>query len=632
MALVACFLFMAVPAQAVDQPELGARVVKILEIDGLKFKDLNKNGKLDAYEDWRLPVDERVKNLVSLMTLEEKVGQMVHPWLQVSADGVLDLFAPETSRTAFDGALIKTLNANTTINKLHITHVLNNGQAPPATFAAWSNRVQEVAEATRLGIPVKFSSDPRHSVAGRSGVQYFSKWPDQIGLAATRDVKLVEEFGKVVAAEYRAVGLHEALHPQADLATEPRWRRIGGTFGEDAQLAAEMTYAYIHGLQGDTIGPNSVLAMAKHFPGGGAEDRGFDAHYESGQYQVYPGNKFNYHLIPWEAAFRAHAAAVMPYYSITTVLDNVFNAASKAVITDLLRNQMGFDGVVCTDWAATTGMPWGLKNLSIKERVKRVIEAGVDQFGGEDDRVINALIELVREGSIPESRIDESVSRILKQVFQLGLFENPYVDTAKAATVVGNPRHMALGYQAQLESIVLLTNDGTLPVSETRLDIKPSSIAARKTRIYVSGISSEVAGQYATVVDSPEEADVAVLFVAPGTGPANTATDIDITISNQTRDLILNVAKSGVPTIVAFKLSQPCVIPKEVVDATAGMLATFGVTDNALLDVVFGRFNPTGKLPFQMPATMDAVRKQLEDTPFDAKDVLFDYGHGLSYK
>jgi len=621
-----CLLLVTQPVLAFDQPDLGARVVKILEIDGLNFKDLNKNGQLDPYEDWRLPVDERVKNLLNLMTLEEKVGQMIHPWLHVPSDGVFELFGEEISRTVA-GVPRTYFNVNSTINKYHITHVLNNGQAPPATFAGWSNKVQEVAEATRLGIPVKFSSDPRHSVSDRSG---FSKWPSPIGLAATRDVQLVEEFAKVIATEYRAVGLHEALHPTADVATEPRWSRISSTFGEDSELAAEMIYAYVHGLQGDTIGPSSVLAMTKHFPGGGPQEDGLDPHYVEGQNQVYPGNNLDYHLVPWEAAFRAGTAAVMPYYSISVGLDNVFNAASKAVITDLLRNKMGFDGVVCSDWVAVTGRGWGLMDVSIKERVRRTVEAGTDQFGGEDHRTIEALIELVNEGTISESRIDESVGRILKQVFQLGLFENPYVDTAKAATIVGNPTHMSLGYQAQLKSIVLLTNDGKLPVSETRLDVQPNKIEARKTRVYVSGIGSEVAGQYATVVDTPDEADVAILFVDPGTGSGLTG-GFDLTLSQRTQDLIMNVARTGVPTVVAFKLAGPCVIPEEVVDASAAMLATFGVSENAVLDVVFGRFNPTGKLPYQMPATMEAVEKQLEDVPFDLEDVLFDFGHGLSY-
>lgn len=175
----------------------------------------------------------------------------------------------------------------------------------------------------------------------------------QLGLAATSDTSLVREFGDIARQEYRSVGITVALHPMADLATEPRWARINGTFGEDAVLSAVMTKAYVLGLQGDSLDKQGVACMTKHFSGGGPQLDGDDPHFAYGKDQAYPGDNFDYHVIPFtEGAFAANTAQIMPYYGIPVgqTDEDVAFAFNKSIITDLLRDSLGFDGVVCTDW------------------------------------------------------------------------------------------------------------------------------------------------------------------------------------------------------------------------------------------------------------------------------------------
>jgi beta-glucosidase len=284
------------------------REAPLLQQDGLTFRDLNKNGMVDPYEDSRLPVEARVEDLLAQLTLEEKAGLMFQTMIGIGADGSLDTpgghFPMPTARELIAGRNMRAFNIF---------------ESPSARqMAEWVNRVQKLAESTRLGIPVTFSSDPRHAYTNNMALgvstAMFSQWPEPIGLAATDDEQLVEQFGDIARQEYVAVGIRVALHPMADLATEPRWARTNGTFGEDAELSARMTAAYIRGFQGAQLGKDSVACMTKHFPGGGPQKDGEDAHFAYGKEQVYPGDNFDYHLLPFEAAFRAGTAQIMPYY------------------------------------------------------------------------------------------------------------------------------------------------------------------------------------------------------------------------------------------------------------------------------------------------------------------------------
>jgi beta-glucosidase-like glycosyl hydrolase len=232
-----------------------------------------------------------------------------------------------------------------------------------------------------------------------------------------------------------AIGLRSALHPQIDLSTEYRWARIANTMGEDADLTSKLVVAYLKGFQGDHFGPHSVTTITKHFPGGGPMENGEDSHFTYGKNQTYPGNNFEHHLIPFKAAIAAGARQMMPYYSrpIGTEYDEVGFSFNKGIITDLLRHELGFEGIVCSDWGLITDttilgqdMParaWGVEYLSELDRAARILAAGVDQFGGEQRPEL--IVQLVEEGRISEDRIDESVRRVLREKFVLGLFDNP---------------------------------------------------------------------------------------------------------------------------------------------------------------------------------------------------------------
>ena len=614
-------------AKLVEKPVLVSR--------GFEYRDLNNNGQLDIYEDSRQDIALRIEDVLSQMTLGEKVGLMWHPPIGVGENGEI-LGKPSPSNfffaSTYDYLIGKKLR---TFNLFRIPNSRD--------LAGWYNEIQKIAEQDRLGIPVTIATDPRHGINNFIGSDLlagdFSEWPEPIGLAATDDSLLVVEFGQIAAKEYVALGIRTALHPQVDLATEPRWARINGTFGEDAKLSAKMTAAYIYGFQGEKLGPNSVATMTKHWPGGGPQQDGWDAHFSYGADQIYPGNNFDYHLKPFEAAFAAKTAMIMPYYGIAVdqTSENVGMSFNKEIIQDLLRGQYQYDGLVCTDWGIIKGFgilgfemfegpAWGVEDLSIKERVKKAVDAGVDQFGGNANT--DELLELVGEGAISESRIEESARRILRVKFQLGLFDDPYVDVEQVQQVVGNKEHMAKGKIAQRKSIVLMKNvmnadsSNVLPLTDGM-------------KIYVENIDEEVAGQYATVVDSLDHADYAILRLQTPWDPRD-GSMIESFFHQGRLDFpepalgrILAIARKK-PTVICIYLDRPAIIP-EIAEEVVGLLGDFGAHDDAVLDIVFGRFNPTAKLPFELPSSVEAVEKQLEDVPYDAEDPLFPFGHGLTY-
>lgn len=671
------------------QPVLGTRSVQIIKNRGMQFRDLNKNGKLDKYENWRLTDDERIADLVSQMTLEEKVGLMFHPNIAVPADGNVKYDFTEEEKVAMAnaaneqyagpvgpggqppagggmvmGQMRRTATAKSFIEEKNFRNILNNGVAPIREFANWSNKMQEIAEATRLGIPIMFSTDPRHGAtlgAHVSGKQYFSQWPSkegQVGITSSRDTTILREFGEVVAEEYRAVGLHMILGPQIDVMTEPRWQRNMGCFSEDADLTAGMLAAFMDGAQGENIGPDKILVHLKHWPGSGPHKGG------TGQWLVYPGNNLEYHLIPWKTGIAKGALAAMGYYS-GTYYDSLNVNYSYHMSTEVLYNQLGFKGAICTDWGVVSRGPLkpGLQGkTTLKDNMGMIINAGVDQMGSETNNEL--VIELVKEGKVTEERVNQAAGRILQWHFKLGLFENPYVDPEAAVNIVQSEKNQKLGYQAQLESIILLINDGVLPAKEN-------------IKIFVDGIDNEIAGKYATVVENPKQADLILVrtptqeergfgggFGAPGGNTGNrpnaagsrggnrpNATgqqrnpqqmaammnpfaprDIDITFPATKWDYIKTLAETGVPVVVAFNpTGSSCVLPADLKQVVKGTIMIFDALDNALLDVVFGKFNPVGKLAFEIPSSMDAVRKQLEDLPFDSENPAFKFGEGLSY-
>ncbi len=610
------------------QPVIGARAVQVLQTDGLLFKDLNKNGQLDPYEDWRLPLETRVNDLVGRMTLEEKAGLMVGPSLMPGPDGQPS-DQPTYGMNPFNPGPLQLTSPATedALNRLHLVQFIIRANLPPRQMAKWLNAVQEMAERTRLGIPPLFVTNPRNHIGAQAnfGIMEaagaFSRWPGTLGLAATRDVKLVEEFAAIAAREYVSVGLRGAYHPTADVATEPRWNRFNETLGEDAQLSADMIGALVRGFQGKALGPGSVAVVVKHFPGAGPASGGFDAHFPHGKNQVYPGKNLEYHLLPWKAAIAAGAAMIMPYYAVPQGIasEAVGMSYNKEIVTGLLRTQLGFQGVVNSDTGISTGMPWGVEALSVKERYGKAIEAGVDRMGG--DATPNLVVELVKEGKLSESRVDESARRILRIHMGLGLFENPYVSPDVAEKTVRNKDFEQKAAVAQRKSIVLLQNRNAL------LPLRPGA------KIFVQGLNEAVAARYGYVSTvEPAKADVCVARVSArsqGFMAGRSTRPIELTLPEDQTAPLLALAKQC-PLVTVLYLERPLVVP-ELARESAALLATFGVSDEALFDVLTGKFAPVGRLPFEMPSSMEAVRKQLEDVPYDSKDPLFPFGHGLTY-
>ena len=664
--LVPVWVAPALLLQAADQPKIEARKAPVITTDGLKFRDLNKNGRLDPYEDWRLPVEQRVADLVSRMTVEEKTGLMIHSSLSgfTGPNGeVLGLPAAggrggpgrgappaANANRAFQGRAnqnnvepMGSANPTQLVVERNVRYILvrpNPGESPDIT-ARFHNGLQEMAEASRLGIPIVFSTDPRHGGGrGGSAKPVISQWPDQLGLAAARDPELVRQFGQIAAKELRALGIECLLGPMADTSTEPRWNRINGTFGEDANLNATLVKAIVEGFQGQQLGPQGVMTVTKHFPGDGPVKDGYDGHNNYGKWTIYPGNRFDYHLIPFRAALEAGTGGIMGGYFIPVGKDTVGINFSQAMIDGLLREKLGFQGLVVTDWLRN--MPWGVEKLSEKDRQKMIVLAGVDQIGGDNDPSV--ILASVKDGGIPMAVVDRAARRILRPVFQLGLFENPYVDPEQAKATVANERFLTAGYAAQVRSTVLLKNaNGVLP-----------AVAGKK--IYVEGIAPETAAQFGTVVDDPKGADLAILRVAspattypyggafaggggrggaaPASPPPLPTYGITLAYGNAANwtvlDGIRKVAATGTPTVVIVNMDKP-VILTEFIDSVAGVFGAFGASDRALLDVVFGKARPTGRLPFDLPSDMPSVMAQAADVPFDCDDPLFQFGFGLTY-
>lgn len=572
--------------------------------------------------DASLPVDERVELLLQEMTLVEKVGLFFQTMIAMGPDGALSEANPTFGLPSTDEY----------INARHMTHFNLLGAAPTAgAIARWHNRLQELAASTRLGIPVTISTDPRHSFTENPGAAMlsgpFSQWPDALGLAATRDEELVRTFGDIARQEYTAVGIRVALHPQVDLATEPRWARQLQTFGEDAELSGRLGAAYIRGFQGDELGSSSVAAMVKHFPGGGPQKDGEDPHFAYGREQVYPGDAFELHLKPFEEAFAAGVSQVMPYYGmpIGTEYEEVGFGFNKGVLTGLLRERFGFDGIVCTDWGLITdseimGTPfparaWGVEHLTPGERMQKILDAGADQFGGE--KCTEILLGLVADGLVSEERLDVSARRLLREKFVLGLFENPFVDAEAADRIVGSAAFRAAGDAAQRASITVLQSSPALPF-------------ARGVKLYVEGLEAGVAAAYGEVVATPEEADIAVLRLeAPyeerGSMFENFFHAGSLAFPAETIAHVREVA-TAVPTVVDVFLDRPAILTP-FAEAGVALTANWGASPAALLDVLSGAARAEGALPFDVPRSMAAVEASRPDVPFDTADPLFRFGH-----
>ncbi len=689
--------------------------VAILEDKGYAFKDMNRNGVLDPYEDWRLPAAERAADLAQRLSIEEIAGMMLYSSHQSvpSGGGMFGGATYEGKPYAQSGAQASDLSdaQKKFLTDDNLRAVLVTTVESPAVAARWNNNMQMLVEGMGHGVPVNISSDPRHETSATAEYNYgaggeISHWPTSLGLAATFDPALVEEFGQIASQEYRALGIATALSPQIDLATEPRWTRFYGTFGESPELDTDMARAYVDGFQtstgkaeiADGWGYNSVNAMVKHWPSGGPEEGGRDAHYNYGKYAVYPGGAFETHLKPFtEGAFKLNgatgmASAVMPYYTISTGVDpsgkNVGNSFSKYIITDLLREKYGYDGVVCTDWNITydnagidkfDGKCWGVEELTVAQRHYECLKAGVDQFGGNNDKgpVLEAYEMWVAEfgQESADERFRESARRLLMNSFRTGLFENPYLDPAVSAETVGKPEFMEKGYQAQLKSVVMVKNsDSVLPMKSA--EVKPKVYVPQRyfpqmvnffgmvtPERWEETFATELLEKYYEPVSDPAEADFAIVVIdAPTSGTGYSAEDvkkggngyvpISLQYNDYTADHGREVSIAGGDRLEGFtnrsyrgksvKTANKADL-KTVIDTKAAMgdkpvitvvnagkpfvpefepysdaiLVSFGCQNQVLLDLISGAAEPSALLPMQIPADMKTVELQKEDVPFD---------------
>ena len=689
--------------------------VTILTVDGYAFKDMNRNGSLEPYEDWRLSAEERAADLASRLPIEEIAGMMLYSSHQSvpSGGGMFGGATYNGKPYAQSGAAASDLSdaQKKFLTEDNLRAVLVTTVESPAVAAAWNNNMQALVESLGHGVPVNTSSDPRHETSATAEYNYgaggeISHWPTSLGLAATFDPALVEEFGRIAAEEYRALGIATALSPQIDLATEPRWTRFYGTFGESPELDTDMARAYVDGFQtsagedeiADGWGYKSVNAMVKHWPSGGPEEAGRDAHYNYGKYAVYPGGAFETHLKPFtEGAFKLNgatgkASAVMPYYTISTGIDpsgkNVGNSYSKYIITDLLREKYAYDGVVCTDWNITydnmgvdkfDGKCWGVEELTVAQRHYECLKAGVDQFGGNNDKgpVLEAYAMWVEEfgQESADARFRDSARRLLLNSFRTGLFENPYLDPAASEEIVGKPEFMEKGYEAQLKSVVMVKNsDNVLPMkaSEGKLKVYvPQRYFPQLVNFFgmvtperwEDTFAEDLLSKYYEPVTDPLEADFAIVVIdAPTSGTGYSAEDVKkgangyLPISLQYSDYtaeharevslaggdrleksanrsykgksVKTVNKSDLQTVIDTKKAmgdKPVItivntgkpfVP-EFEPYSDAVLVCFGCQNQAILDLVSGAAEPSALLPMQLPADMKTVELQMEDVPFD---------------
>ncbi len=650
------------------QPFLGYRSAKILEVDGFKFKDLNRNNALDKYEDWRLIHEERSKDLVSKMTLEQKAGFMIISSTRLENDWSFE--KPKTTEPIARGFnnsdLVMSDNMFTrkplpypnmssagtvkAVTQFHERHFILRANPSAKIIAEWANNLQALCESDGLGIPAIVASNPRNHITNDAsiglsvGKTAFSTWPGELGLAAMRDSALTREFANIARQEWLAVGVRKGYMYMADLATEPRWQRVEGTFGEDANLAASMIKQIVLGFQGEKLDSSSIAMTTKHFPGGGATEGGQDPHFDWGKREVFPGGMFENNLIPFKAAIAAGTSAIMPYYSfpVGTKYKEVAYAYNKEVLQDLLRGQLGYNGIINSDTGPIDMMPWGVEELTVTERYKKAIESGINIFSGSADPT--QLIETLSKYPELSDLVNESVHRLLMEKFALGLFENPYVDSGVADQMVGKAEYKERADVAMRKSIVLLRNEASN--ASNILPLRP------KTKVYFESYlqKKDVSASKVFIpdsnrweiefVDTPEKADVILLWIIPK-GKSLFESDgspLNVSLSKNGVDVkYVNQLTAKKPTVLVINYTNPWVIDEIYNSKTKnikGVLATFGTTAEAVLDIVTGKFNPSGRMPFSTPISEEAAQTQKSDVPGYLEGPqypLFKFDEGLKY-
>ena len=623
------------------QPTLNPHSKSVLEVDGYQFIDLNGNGELDVYEDWRQDAETRAADLVSQMTVREKIAQMQHPTYLPRADGKI---AP----------YLKNYCSEYGIGMLLIRE-LNSVEAAATTM----NTIQEYAEESRLGVPVLVSMDSVHGLSYVSGA---TVTPHNLALAATRDEALVTKLAEIARDEHLAVGVRMTLSPEADIASEPRWGRVMETFGEDPDLVTQMVTAQVVAFQNgrDGLNTGSIVACMKHFPGAGPQMEGKDT-----SPIISSEETLQIHLKPYYAALEVNVASIMPYYSVPLALDMENSAiGSKATLQDLLRDEMGFTGIIQTDW----GMIWAIQEalgtmtgeeVSDEEAILiGVTQSRVDGIGGESIRLIDLMEEYTQEGKIDEAILTAAATRIVKVKFEMGMFENPYCDVDYAVSFVGNEENQKVNLQAAREAMTLLKNDGALPLNpDAKQTILVCGPRAFDTDSLVGGWSSAqdgltiadavaaYAGENTTVLTEKEDvevikglaqqADVIIVSIGEPSYQHDPVWGYDTLEIVQSQQEILEAAVASGKTVITVVTGGRPYILTWCDENTNAILEAYypGAKGGiAIAETLFGMNNPTGKTPMQFPRNMESVNAQEGDVSFDLENPLYDYGFGLSYE
>ncbi|MFK9094456.1 glycoside hydrolase family 3 protein [Bacillus salipaludis] len=686
------------------QPKLEVRVKNIIEVDGLKFKDLNNSGKLEPYKDWRLTPKERAENLVSLMNIDEKVGMMLintrkmglsqEDKSKTSHDGVLDEAIVEKGENIF--AVSKIYGTTHTVENMHLRHFILRDNFSPAEMAEWVNKMNELCEGTRLGIPCLIASNSRNengeSIFGMNdAVGIFSTWPGTLGLAAAAkgdikngcDASLISQFAKIAHDEWEATGIRKGYMYMADTATDPRWQRSYGTFGEDPEFISDAIGRIIDGFQGENLGKHSIAMTTKHFPGGGARENGFDPHYEEGKWNLYPtpGSLEKYHLPPFQAAVEHGTSSIMPYYSIPRINKSVVQefdgedipfeevgfTFNHYFLQHILRGKLGFKGYINSDSGVTNKMSWGVEDKTEAERFSKAINAGTDLVADTND--IENLKLAIQNGWISEKRIDEANVRLLTEMFTLGLFDDrTYVSTENATAVVSKPASWEAAYEAHKKSVTVLKNsDQTLPLTAEKLNNKKVYVEAfhkepERAAAYTEQARKECQelGQF-TLTDNYQEANVAILLLSPKSGAYFNATpgllelelvenktltaldgstyeETTLSNMNHLKEVADSIHVRGGKVIMTVNVVLPWILGN--VEPLADVLiAGYDTFYKAQFEVMAGNFHPVGVLPLTLPASeaviavdenRDCVSRN--DVPGYDKDKYMPEGLTYAYK
>jgi len=574
------------------------------------------------YLDSSVETSVRVSDLLQRMTLEEKAGLFFHPYSWLPSETL-------SSSAAIDAARVL-------IEDKNISHFVVMNGTSASEIARWTNALQEIAASTRLRVPLTFSSDPRSGFKSSAftgqTLDSLSRWPEHLGLAALGDLSVVRDYADTIRREFLAMGVRVYLGPMADLFTEPRWSRGYGTFGEDPDAVALFTAEFIKGLRGQAVvGHESVSAIVKHFPGAGPQEAGRDAIDVRFPDQVYPGGLKDVHVRPFISAINAGVTQMMLYYGrpVGTDWDTRGFAFNKDVVDGLLRNELGFDGIVTTDWNAVGSEPFnghpfgpiahGVDGTTVDERLVLALEAGVDQFGG--DTLSAELAQLVRDGRVEESRIDASARRILTEKFRLGLFESGPVDPHEAERVARDPRSRSRGRAAQAASLTLLKihDPELLPL-------------AAGTRLYARGFDGDSANSPFVFVDRPADADFCVVRIdSPWEpDPESSVPDLHGGSLEFAPELIesLRALASVAPLILDVYLERPAILAP-LLDVASILVVDYGASDEVVLNALAGHTEFGGRLPFDIPRDMASVEASREDVPFDTVRPTFRAGDGL---